>query len=135
MKTTKLPPRHELSAAALAMLEAPEGTAEPPIAGQTATERTYTPEELAEFVRDTVVAHSVGEMLARARKGRHLSLRALAARLGDSHSRVVALEKATSRVEVQTVARFADALGYDLRLELVPRDGSEPIATEVRKAG
>lgn len=124
-KLTKLP-----SARLAALLAREEDTVRPghPPEGLLAP---TTPAELGSFVRSALVAKTVGGLIAQARQRRKESLRGLAKRVGASHPRVLELERVGSRVEVQTLARYAAALGYDLRLTFVPRDGGEEIVAEV----
>ncbi len=48
-----------------------------------------------------------------------------------NHPRIVQLEKAQTAIELQTLTRHADALGYDIRLEFIPREGGEVLATRL----
>lgn len=59
------------------------------------------------------------------------SLRALAERLGLKHPGIIQLEKAQTDIELHTLARHAEALGYELRLEFIPKEGGEVLATHL----
>lgn len=86
-----------------------------------------TPGALAAFARDALVVSSAGALLEAARKRRGLGPRQLAERLGVSRPRVLQLEGVSDRVELQTLVRFADELGFDLQITLLDREGGEPI--------
>ena len=89
------------------------------------------PDELAVQVEEALVAASAGDLIGRARAARGLSMRELAAQLGVSSARVSQVQHG-SGVEVQTLVRYAQALGYELTLTLTPLEGGPPI---VAKAG
>jgi DNA-binding phage protein len=80
----------------------------------------YTADELAEELEEAVVADSVGELLARARKETGRSLRDVVGAAGLSHARVRELEQ-SSNVEVATLVRVAEALGYCVKIVLEPK--------------
>ena len=88
-------------------------------------------DELAVQVEEALVAASAGDLIGRARAARGLSMRELAAQLGVSSARVSQVQHG-SGVEVQTLVRYAQALGYELTLTLTPLEGGPPI---VAKAG
>ena len=79
----------------------------------------YTADELAEELEEAVVAESVGDLLSRARQETGRSLRDVGAAAGVSHSRVRELEQ-SSNVELATLARLAEALGYRATIVLEP---------------
>jgi DNA-binding Xre family transcriptional regulator len=88
-----------------------------------------SPLELAVEVQEGIVAQSAGDLIGRARAMRGLSMRDLAARLGISSARVSQVQHSGESIEVQTLARYAEALGYHLSLALIPKEGGEPITT------
>ena len=88
-------------------------------------------DELAVQVEEALVAASAGDLIGLARAARGLSMRELAAQLGVSSARVSQVQHG-SGVEVQTLGRYAHALGYELTLTLTPLEGGPPI---VAKAG
>jgi|GEM_PF-2369297 len=90
-----------------------------------------TPTELAVEIEEALVAASAGDLIGRARAARGLSMRELAAQLGVSSARVSQVQHG-ERVEVQTLVRYARAMGYELTLTLTPLEGGAPI---VAKAG
>jgi ribosome-binding protein aMBF1 (putative translation factor) len=82
-------------------------------------------------VNEGLLLHSVGELLRLAREQKGMTLRDLAQKLEVKHPRIVQLEKAQTAIELQTLTRHADALGYDIRLEFIPREGGEVLATRL----
>ena len=82
-------------------------------------------------LHDTLISETVGKMFSLARKERKLSVRELAKKVSVSHPRVVAVENAGDKLEIQTLARFAQALNYDLEISLVPRDGKATIKSKL----
>jgi ribosome-binding protein aMBF1 (putative translation factor) len=82
-------------------------------------------------VNEELLLHSVGELLRLARERKGMTLRDLAQKLEVKHPRIVQLEKAQTAIELQTLTRHADALGYDIRLEFIPREGGEVLATRL----
>ena len=101
-------------------------TGAPPVAGG-----GYTADELAEELQEAVVADSVGQLLKRAREESGRTLRDAGAIVGVSHSRVNELEH-SSNVEVATLARVAEALGYSVRILLEPK-GSDGVSGRKRR--
>ncbi len=92
-----------------------------------------SPDELAVQVEEALVAASAGDLIGRARAARGLSMRELALQLGVSSARVSQVQHGGGGgVEVQTLVRYAHALGYELTLTLTPLEGGPPI---VAKAG
>jgi transcriptional regulator with XRE-family HTH domain len=80
---------------------------------------------------EELLLRNVGELLRMAREQRGMTLRDLAEKLEVKHPRIVQLEKAQTAIELQTLTRHAEALGYDIRLEFIPRDGGEILATQL----
>jgi len=100
----------------------------------TAQAEAYTPEQISEELAALVVANSVGSLLAHARAESGLSLRAAGAGAGVSHGRIQQLEN-SENVEVATLVRTAEALGYDVRINLTPkRAGMRPLVAELHVA-
>ncbi|MGI9181066.1 MAG: helix-turn-helix domain-containing protein [Longimicrobiaceae bacterium] len=85
----------------------------------------YTAQELAEEFAEAVVADSVGELIAKARKETGRSLRDVGAAVGVSHGRVRELEH-SSNVEIATLVRVAAAMGYGVKIVLEPSRESRP---------
>jgi len=82
----------------------------------------YTAEELEQELEEAIVAESIGDLLARAREQSGKSLRAAGRAAGISHTRVSELER-SSNIEIATLARVADTLGYDVKIVLEPKQG------------
>ncbi len=55
----------------------------------------------------------IGDRLRRARKARKVTQVELAARTGVAHSTVVRIERGQAKPRIETVGRFAEALGVD----------------------
>jgi ribosome-binding protein aMBF1 (putative translation factor) len=83
-----------------------------------------------------IAVQTVGDGLRQARKRRKLSSRQLAIQLELSQTRIMEMERANTELELRTVARVAEGLGYRVKLELIPDDVNEPTisVTMPRKA-
>jgi ribosome-binding protein aMBF1 (putative translation factor) len=88
------------------------------------------PTELVSTLEREVQAERVGELLKQARETQGVTLRELARRMKVKHPTIVNFEKASS-VELSTVARVAEALGYDVWLELSPKQGGEMLSAKL----
>jgi DNA-binding phage protein len=84
-----------------------------------------TVQELADELAEALVADTVGELIAKARKETGRSLRDVGAAAGVSHGRVRELEQ-SSNVEIATLVRLAEALGYGVKIVLEPNEKSQP---------
>ena len=73
-----------------------------------------------------IAVQTVGDGLRQARVRRKISSRELAKQLSLSQTRIINLEKANTELELRTVAKVAEQLGYSLKLELIPNDTNEP---------
>lgn len=116
MSTTYRDPR------LLALLGAPEQDIEPRNEVPGLLEEG-TPDQLEDALRDAFAASSVGDLLQKARQGRGLSLREAARAAGRSPSRIVAVERATTDINVETVVQMARSLGYRVEVVLTPLKG------------
>lgn len=76
---------------------------------------------------EVLEAGDAGEMIALAKAVTGISQRALAERVGVSNPRVAQVQQAGWAIEVQTLERFARALGYDLELRFVPVEENHPV--------
>jgi len=83
----------------------------------------FTPQQIAEVVETELVARRVGELLATARAQSGKSLSELGKDLGVTRGRVAQLEHADN-LNVDTLVRFASALGYRVRLRLEREGGA-----------
>lgn len=88
------------------------------------------PEQLINALAQEIQAETVGELLKQARQSQGVTLRELAKRMKVKHPTIVNFEKADS-VELSTVARVAEALGYDVWLELAPKQGGEMLSAKL----
>jgi DNA-binding XRE family transcriptional regulator len=88
------------------------------------------PKELTATLEREVQAERVGKLLKQARETQGVTLRELAKRMKVKHPTIVNFEKASS-VELSTVARVAEALGYDVWLELSPKQGGEMLSAKL----
>jgi ribosome-binding protein aMBF1 (putative translation factor) len=84
------------------------------------------PEMIRGALEREMVACSVGEALAQARREREMSLAEVGERLEVSRGRVAQLERPEANLEVATLVRVADALEYDVEVTLRPRDRKRP---------
>lgn len=84
-------------------------------------------EAFSNNLEQLIAVQTVGDGLRQARKRRKLSSRQLAIQLELSQTRIMEMERANTELELRTVARVAEGLGYRVKLELIPDDVNEPI--------
>jgi transcriptional regulator with XRE-family HTH domain len=65
----------------------------------------------------------LGIALAKSRASRGLTQEAVAKRIGTSAPQISRTEKAPENANVKTLMRYADAIGMELKVKLVPRSG------------
>jgi hypothetical protein len=95
----------------------------------------YSAAEIARELSHAIVADSVGEMLAKARKESGQSLRRVGLVAGVSHGRVRELER-SSNLEVATLTRMAEAMGYEVKIIFEPRrPGARRITADLQLPG
>ncbi len=123
-KPKNLPDREALRVKAAELLQQPAGYI---VEGPTLEGSGYSAPELKHMFEEALLEQRMGQALQTARKGRGLSGSELARRLGVTPMRVHQLERVQGNVELQTLARVADALNYDLTLILTPREGGASI--------
>ena len=87
--------------------------------------------ELLEAELTSVEAKGAGEMLALAMKERKKTQAALAKELGVGQPRVAQLTRKEADVELSTLKRVAQALGYDLEVRLIDTEGGKSIVGKV----
>jgi transcriptional regulator with XRE-family HTH domain len=75
---------------------------------------------------------SIGRRLEAARAERGLTQRALAARARTAQSLVARIERGRANPTVKTLARLFDAAGFDMVIDLKPRQTAAPLI-EARK--
>lgn len=89
--------------------------------------RSWTPAELRETVQTEITLREAGRLIEKAREQRGISTRELAARVGVSQPRVVQIQASGETLGIQTLVKFATALGFRVVIELIPEEGGEPI--------
>lgn len=75
----------------------------------------------------------VHRLLGRARQDAGLSQEQLAHRAGTSQPAIARLEQGGSNPTIETLARFAAAAGYTLRVELVPDATPDPVVERYKE--
>lgn len=91
----------------------------------------YTPEQIVEELNAALVARSVGDLIARARVEAGLSLSKVGSEVGVSRGRINQLER-SENIEVSTLVRLAEALGYQVKISLEPRvAGRKPLTVNL----
>jgi ribosome-binding protein aMBF1 (putative translation factor) len=83
-------------------------------------------EAFSNKLEQLIAVRTVGDGLRQARERRKLTSRQLASQLDLSQSRIMQVERANAQLELRTVAQVAGGLGYQVKLELIPDDASEP---------
>ncbi len=81
--------------------------------------------------QNALVAESVGDVLAKARTESGLSLTQAATKTNLTRGRMAQLENDKANLEIQTIVKQAQALGYKVRLSLEPEDGAKSMITVV----
>lgn len=82
-------------------------------------------------VEKMLLASSIRELLKKARAHRSVSGAQLGEQLGMSKQRVSQIEQAETALELQTLSKYLDALGYELRLEVRPQEGGAAIVVDL----
>jgi ribosome-binding protein aMBF1 (putative translation factor) len=81
-----------------------------------------------------VEVQSAAELIRTAKEKGRISQRDLASRVGVTNPRVAQIQKAGNAIEIPTLAKYAEALGYDLEVAFVPRQGGERLVTKASAA-
>jgi DNA-binding phage protein len=92
---------------------------------------TWTPERIEATLREELVAHSLGELLAKARRSKGISAIHQARKLGVSRSQVYQSESPDANLELASLLRHAEALGYRVEVVLKPEQPSSKDKTLV----
>ena len=94
------------------------------------TASSLSPERLTETVGDALLERRLSDVLreARVRQGLGAETGAL---LGVGRSRISRIEHEADRLELGNLIRYAAALGYGVRLELVPEAGGEALVARL----
>jgi ribosome-binding protein aMBF1 (putative translation factor) len=90
----------------------------------------WTAQDIRDAVEEMLFTESVGEALQTARKTRKLTGESLGKRVGVGRSRISQLEHKTHDYDLSTLYRVLDALDYDLKLSLIPREGGKVIVVQ-----
>lgn len=110
----------DLLAAILTEPEAMVDTNPPETLNQT------TVEELQQKLEYFLILDSLGELLQKIRSDRGLTVREMAREMQKSPGRISQIEGTRDRIELKTLAQYANELGYDVQIALVPRNDREP---------
>ena len=86
---------------------------------------SLSPKQIGEQVQEAVWEKSLSDLLHSARTSSDASLAQLAEAMGVSKGRVQQLEK-SENVEVMTLVRYLNSLGYSLVLTAIPDDPAKP---------
>ena len=76
--------------------------------------------QMKKLVEQELAALNIGVEIARLRAKRHLTQTQLAAKAGMSAPKISAIESSPRNVELATLIRIANALGYQFKPEFVP---------------
>ncbi|MBE9186339.1 MAG: helix-turn-helix transcriptional regulator [Microcoleus sp.] len=85
-----------------------------------------TAEELQQKLEYFLILDSLGELLHKIRSDRGLTVREMAREVQKSPGRISQIEGTRDRIELKTLAQYANELGYDVQIALVPRNDREP---------
>ncbi len=85
--------------------------------------------EMMAFFDDLISYKRLGEALKAAREQQGLSTRALAKQVDLSHTRIQAIESANETLEMQTVVKIAEALGYRVNVQFIPNTENHQLNT------
>jgi DNA-binding phage protein len=91
------------------------------------SDQLHTPTTLQHLLDKALLERSLARLLRSAGETANLSLADTAKRSGLTPERVQALEQESADLELHTLDRYANALGYDLQIVFVPRGGDAPV--------
>jgi ribosome-binding protein aMBF1 (putative translation factor) len=83
-------------------------------------------EELQQKLEYFLILDSLGELLQKIRSDRGLTVREMAREVQKSPGRISQIEGTLDRIELKTLTQYANELGYDVQIALVPRNDREP---------
>lgn len=92
-----------------------------------APSESHTPTTLQHLLDTALLERSLAQLLRSAREAAGLSLADTAKRSGLTPERVQELEQEGADIELHTLDRYANALGYDLQIVFIPRGGDAPV--------
>lgn len=120
----------EPTPALLALAQLPDG---PVAAGKQAKRLTVstTPRDLETFVKEAIISHSIGGILAKARQENNYSLSEVAKRVKATRGRVAQVEHPSANLEINTLVRYAEALGYRVNITLEPTSKDKSVLKAV----
>lgn len=90
-------------------------------------DQEHTPTSLRGLLADAMLQESLAQLLSCARATADYSLADMAERLGVTRSRAHQLECAGANLELKTLERCAQALGYEARVVFVPKNDDRPV--------
>lgn len=103
------------------LLELLDGIEDRPAKSQQTMLKVSTPQMIQGILEDELTTQSVGELISQARKKNGVTPEQVGQILGVGKSRISQLEKQGANLELQTLARVAHALNYDVKIVFVPR--------------
>lgn len=90
------------------------------------TLKPTTAEELQQKLEYFLIVDSLGELLQKIRNSRGLTVREMAREVQKSPGRISQIEGTRDRIELKTLAEYANELGYDVQIALIPRNDRQP---------
>lgn len=95
-------------------------------------ERAWSGQDTREALLESLVSDTLGNMLQQARQGRKVTGETLGKRMGVSKARIAQLEGLEGgQVELQTLAQYAHALGYQINISFVSEDSDRKVFSTV----
>ena len=95
------------------------------------TASSLSPERLEGTVDEALLERRLSDVLREARVSQGLTGTEAGALLGVGRSRISRIEHEADRLELGNLIRYAAALGYGVRLELVPEAGGEALVARL----
>ncbi len=86
---------------------------------------SWTPQRIKDTVQEELVAYSLGELLEKARRARGISAANQAKELGVTRSQIYQSELPSANLELSTLLRHAEVLGYEVEVVLKPKGKSK----------
>ena len=132
MNPTELTPE-ALRTAALTLMTQPGDLNSSVREGDPALETlsSLSPERLSETVDEALLERRLSDVLREARVRQGLTGTEAGALLGVGRSRISRIEREAHRLELGNLIRYAAALGYGVRLELIPEAGGEALVARL----
>lgn len=113
-----------------------EGIEDRPAKATQANFQTTTPQEIQATLESDLITQSVSQLITHARKKRGLTLEQIGQIMNVGKGRMSQIEKAGANLELQTLARVAQALEYDLKVSFVSRQNNlEILEQQVSRMG